>query len=158
MASWIRPLLWLLLVGLFIGALVGQILVPVIASDQGRLYPEVAGLVVPYSTAGILALVCFQVALVAVGRLLLMIDDDNIFTKDALRWVDAIIWCGAVAAVMCAGVGFHMAAVPGVGGPSALMLFMASVAGGGAFVLLMLVMRGLLQTAISHRSELAEVI
>ena len=150
-------LLRVALVVLLLGTVLAQLLVPVFASEEGRIYPELAYLVVPYSVAGILVIACGQVALLVVWRLLSLVDGGVIFTRRALRWVDLITACAAVATVLCAGPIIHLLFFVGVGGPLILWLA-ACLAGGLAFVLLMVVMRGLLESAIADRTELAEMI
>ena len=153
-----RQLLRVALVVLLLGTVLVQIGLPMLASEEGRIFPEVAYLVVPYSVAAILFIGCSQVALLAVWRLLSMVNGGVIFTRRALRWVDVITACAAVATVLSAGVWIHMIGfVPGSGGPMFYYLA-ACVAGGLAFVLLMVVMRGLLESAIADRTELDEVI
>jgi len=150
-------LLRVALVVLLLGTVLAQLLVPVFASEEGRIYPELAYLVVPYSVAGILAIASGQVALLVVWRLLSMVNGGVIFTRRALRWVDLITACAAVATVLFAGPMIHLLFFVGVGGP--LILWLAAIlAGGLAFVLLMVVMRGLLESAIADRTELDEVI
>jgi hypothetical protein len=134
------------------------VLLPVFASEEGRIFPELAYLVVPYSVAGILFIGCGQVALLAVWRLLSLVGSGVIFTRRALRWVDVITACGAVATMLSAGVLIHLLGVVGVGGPGIVLGLGASLAGGLAFVPLMVVMRGLLEAAIADRIELDEVI
>jgi Protein of unknown function (DUF2975) len=151
-------LLRVALVVLLLGTVLAQVILPVFASQEGRIFPEVAYLVVPYSAAAILFIGCGQVALLVVWRLLSMVDGGVIFTRRALRWVDVITACAAVATVLSAGVLIHMLSfVPGGGGPT-FYYVAACVAGGLAFVLLMVVMRGLLESAIADRTELDEVI
>ena len=151
-------LLRVALVVLLLGTVLAQLLLPVFASEEGRIFPEVAYLVVPYSLAAILFFGCGQVALLVVWRLLSMVDGGVIFTRRAVRWVDVITACAAVATVLSAGVLIQMLSfVPGGGGPMIYYLA-ACVAGGLASVLLMVVMRGLLEAAIADRSELDEVI
>ncbi len=153
-----RQLLRVALVVLLLGSVLAQVLVPVYASQVGTTFPEIAYLVVPYSVAAILFIACGQVALLVVWRLLSMIGGGVIFTRRALRWVDVITACGVVATVLSVGVWTHMRAfVPGGGGPMSLYLA-ACVVAGLAFVLLMVVMRGLLESAIADRTELDEVI
>lgn len=150
-------LLRVALVVLLLGSVLAQTLVPVYASEVGTRVPEVAYLVVPYSVAAILAIGCGQVALLVVWRLLSLVDGGVIFTRRAVRWVDVITACAAVATVLSAGVLVHMLGyVPG-GGPMIYYLAVC-VAGGLAFMLLMVVMRGLLVSAIADRTELDEVI
>ena len=151
-------LLRVALIPLLLGAVVAQFLVPAIASQVGTTFPEVAYLVVPYSVAGILVIACGEVALLAVWRLSSLVDDGVIFSRGALRWVDVITACGAVATVLSAVVLGHMLAfVPGGGGPMVYYLA-ACVAVGSVFVFLMIVLRGLLVAAIADRAELDEVI
>ena len=146
-----------LLVLLFASVL-AQVLMPVYASEVGSRFPEVAYLVVPYSLAAILFIACGQVALLAVWRLLSLVDDGVIFTRRAVRRVDVIVACGAAATILAVVVLVHMLAfVPGGGGPMVYYLG-GCIAAGLAFVLLMVVMRGLLLTAVANRAELDEVI
>ena len=153
-----RQLLRVALVVLLLGSVLAQVVVPAYASEVGTRFPDVAYLVVPYSVAAILFIGCGQVALVVVWRLLSLVEGRVIFTRPALRWVDVITACAAVATVLSAGVTIHMLGfVPGGGGPMIYYLG-ACIAGGLAFVLLMVVMRGLLESAIAARTELDEVI
>ena len=151
-------LLRVVLVVLLLGTVLAQVLLPVFGSEEGRIYPELAYLVVPYSAAGILAIACGQVALLVVWRLLSLVDGGVIFTRRALRWVDVIAACAAVATVMCAGPLIHLLFFVGVGGPGVVLMLAACLAVGLAFVLLMVVMRGLLESAIADRTELDETI
>jgi hypothetical protein len=140
-----------------LGSVLGQLLVPVAAAAAAKTFPEVEYLVIPYSVLGILVIACGQVALIVVWRLLSMISDGIIFTRRALGWVNVITICGAVATILNAGVWIHLLAVHG-GGPGIILWLVASTVCGIAFVLLMIVMRGLLDAAIADRTELAEVI
>lgn len=143
---------------LLLGSVLVQVIVPTYASQVGTSFPEVAYLVVPYSVAAILFVGCGQVALLVVWRLLSMVSDGVIFTRRALRWVDVITACGAVGTVLSAGPMIHLLFVVGVGGPGVVLGLAACLVGGLAFVLLMVVMRGLLESAIADRTELDEVI
>ncbi len=157
MNKFVIRLLRVALVVLLLGSVLAQLLVPVFASEEGKVFPEVAYLVVPYSLAGILVIACGQVALLAIWRLLSLISGGVIFTRRALRWVDIITVCGAVATALNAGVSIHLLTVHG-GGPGIILWLVAGLACGVAFVLLMIVMRGLLESAIADRTELDEVI
>jgi hypothetical protein len=153
-----RQLLRVAILVLLLGSLLAQVLVPVVATEQGRIFSEVAHLVVPYSLAGILLIAFGQASLLAIWRLLSLVNRGVISTHRALRWVDVITVCGALATVLSAGVMIHLLAFVRVGGPGVFFGLAASVAGGSAFVLLMVVVRGLLEAAISDRAELDEVI
>jgi hypothetical protein len=151
-------LLQVVLIVLLLGTVLAQLLVPVAASQEAAMWPEVAYLAVPYAVALILVIACVQVALLAIWRLLSLVKSGVIFTRRALRWVDVITACAVVATVLSAGVLFHLGVIVGVGGPLVALGLPASLAGGLAFVLLMVVMRGLLEAAIADRTELDEVI
>lgn len=153
-----RQLLRGALVVLLLGAVLAQVLLPVFASEEGRIFPELAYLVVPYSVVGIIVIACIEVALLAVWRLLSLVNSGAIFTGRALHWVDVITACAVLATALSAGVLAHLLFVVRVGGPGVLLGLAACLAGGLAFVLLMVVMRGLLDTAIADRSELDQVI
>jgi Protein of unknown function (DUF2975)/Cro/C1-type HTH DNA-binding domain len=96
---------------------------------------------------------CGQVALLAVWRLLSMVRGGLVCTRRALRWVDVIITCGAVATLVTAGVLIQMLGfVHGGGGPTVFFLA-ATVAAGVMVVSLVVVMRGLLVSAVADRAE-----
>ncbi|WP_062515918.1 DUF2975 domain-containing protein [Demequina gelatinilytica] len=152
--AWLR----LLLVGILAGSLLGQVLVVLIAQANGKEAPEVEHLVVPYSIAGIAAILCFQIAVACIWALLTMVESGRIYTARALRWVEAIIWCGGTAAGIVVATAGHLLLFERLGGPGVPLGMMVAMVTGSAFVLLMVVMRGLLATAIADRAELAEVI
>ncbi len=151
-------LLRVALLVLLLGSVLAQILVPVYASQVGARFPEVDYLVVPYSVAAIVFIGCGQVALLVIWRLLSLVDGGVIFTRRAVRWVDVIVACATIATVLSIVVLIHVLGfVPGGGGP--LVYYLAAcIAAGTAFVLLMVVMRGLLLAAVADRAELDEVI
>ncbi len=151
-------LLRVALVVLLLGSVLAQVLLPVFGSQEETIFPELAYLVVPYSVAGILVIACGQVALLVVWRLLSLVNGGVIFTRRALRWVDVITACAAIATVLSAGVMIHLIAFVGASNPTLDLGLAACLAGGLAFVLLMAVMRGLLESAIADRTELDEVI
>lgn len=153
-----RQLLRVALVVLLLGSVLAQVLLPVFASQQRTFFPELADVVVPYSVAGVLVIACGQVALLAVWRVLSLVNGRVIFTRRALRGVDVITACAAVATVLTAGVMIHLLAFVGVGGPGVVLGLAATLAGGLAFVLPMVVMRGLLGAAIADRTEPDEVV
>lgn len=152
---------WLLrvvLVVLLLASVLAQVLVPVSASQVGTTFAEVAYLVVPYSVAAILFIACGQVALLGVWRLLSLVNGGTIFTSRAMRWVDVIVLCAAVATALTAVVLTHMLGFVSEGGGPMAYYLAACIAGLLASVLLMVVMRGLLVAAIADRTELDAVI
>src|SRR5690242_18691007 len=146
-------LLRVALLVLLLASVLAQVVLPVYASEIGRRFPEVAYLVVPYSLAAIVFIACGQVALLAIWRLLSLVDGGFAFTRRAVRWVDVIVACGATATVLVVVTLAHILGfVPGGGGPMVYYLG-GCIAVGLAFVLLMVVMRGLLLTAVANRAE-----
>jgi hypothetical protein len=147
---------WLLrftLVVLLLGSVLAQVLVPLYASQVAAVNPEVAYLVVPYSAAAILFIGCVQVALLALWRLVALVDRGVILTRIAVRWVDVITACAVIATALSAGVLVHMLAfVPGGGGP--MIYYMAAcITAGLASVFLMLVVRGVITSAAADQAS-----
>ena len=118
--------------------------------------PDGAWLRWPLTAVSVFWILCIQVVIVATWRLLGMVQDDRIFSRDSLTWVDVIVWAiGAAWVVLVAMflfVGFR-ADDPGI--PILLFLMVTAVA---ALGLLMLVMRALLQQATSLRTDMEAVI
>ncbi|MFF0648338.1 DUF2975 domain-containing protein [Streptomyces tendae] len=148
------------LLGLF-----GQIVViPTTASDEVDRFPPYEPFAVPYATVAILGVACVQVVLGAVWMLLDMVERDAVFSRRAFRWVDTVIGATVVATLLAFGVAVHLAVaeIPspddGMQVLGALGAAVACVGAGAAFVMLVVVMRGLLGKATALRSELAEVV
>ncbi|MDR1151233.1 MAG: DUF2975 domain-containing protein [Bifidobacteriaceae bacterium] len=129
------------LVVLLLGAVAGQILVPMAASSAGDRFREVAHLVVPYSVAAILAIACVQVALAAVWRLAVLRDRGALLSAGALRCLDAAAACGGVLTGLSAGVLVHVLAVVRLGGPGVVLGLAACVVVAMALVVLAVVLR-----------------
>ena len=105
------------------------------------------------SVAGVL---CVQVVIVSIWRLLTLVASDRIFSDAALAWVNAIVWAIGAAWVMLLGV-FLTVVIrwPDPGLP--LLLFLALV-GVAVLGLLMVVMRALLRQATTLRTDMQAVI
>jgi len=148
-----------LLVVIALGTLSIQIvLLPELVREVSVDAPEALRLAVPYAFAAGAAIVCVQIALVALWVLLAKVRRDAIFSPSAFRWVDVIIWAAAVATVITLGVAIWQFGVERLGPPGLVLMLGSAVIGGAAFVLLMIVMRGLLRQATALESELAEVV
>lgn len=148
-----------LLVAIGLGSLLGQVVViPLVSESLAQQYPEVADLAVPYAVAAIAVVVCVQGALIAIWFLLAMVARATVFVQRAARWVTVIIIAGIVATVIAVAVGVHLLGVAQVGGPGVVLALAAAAIGGAAFVLLMIVVRGLLGTTTALKSELDEVV
>ncbi|MFE1169281.1 DUF2975 domain-containing protein [Nocardiopsis sp. NPDC058789] len=149
-----------LLVGLF-----GQIVViPGALAGEAAHFPPYERIVVPYTVLGVLGVACVQAALVATWQLLGMLGRDALFDPGAFVWVDVIIGAGLVATLLTAGVAGHLAVtdMPFAHGTmeavAALGAASVTAAVGAAFVLLVVLMRGLLSKATRLQTEMAGVV
>ncbi|MTG91024.1 DUF2975 domain-containing protein [Cellulosimicrobium sp. BIT-GX5] len=147
-----------LLVLVAAGVLLALVLAPLIATEVGVQYPEVAGLVAPYSAIAIVALLIVEVALVAVWHLLTLASKDQAFNPLALRSVNLVIACVSAVTALAATVFGHLTFGAQIGGPLVFLGLVGSLVGGAALALLLVVMRELLRNAATNRQELAEVI
>jgi hypothetical protein len=142
------------------GAVLTQIfIVPVVGTgiaDDAEL-PELG---VPYAIIGVVIVACVEVALFAIWVLLSMVRKDAIFSERAFRWVDVIIGAAVVATALSLALAVHIYYVvnPILDAPGLVAITLGTAILGAAFVLLMIVMRGLLRSATTLQSELAEVV
>lgn len=139
-------------------SLAGQVfVVPFLADEMARTYPEAEALRVPGILGCIALVICAQAALVCVWRLLSIVAGASVFDPSAFGWVNALIGCCVlftglivIALVILAATN---AMQPGV----MVMLVAAFIAGVGG-TLLLVVMKGLLQKASQLAQDLAEVV
>lgn len=147
------------LVVLFLGSVFAQVwLIPQLSRDIVDDSPELAALATPYVVLWIAVAGCAQIVLLAVWVLLGKIGRGAIFSDRAFRWVDAIIGAGALATALVFGFEIHLLGIVDAGGPPLGILLTGIVTAGAAFVLVMLVMRGLLRQATALQHELEEVV
>ena len=148
-----------LIVLLLLGTLIVQAwIIPVLAGETASVYPEVSYLQVPFTVLAILVVLCFQLGLVCIWRLLSMVARDRIFSTGAFRYVDAIVVALLVATALLGGIDTYLTFVLHANPPLVALLLAGGVVGGAALALLMVVMRGLLQKALRLESDLSEVI
>jgi hypothetical protein len=125
-------------------------------AHMAREEPDSAHLRWPLTAFTAIEILCAQVVIVCTWKLLTMVQQDRIFSDEALRWVDIIIRAIGVAWLLLLGlflyVGFT-ADDPGV--PMVLTLLLL---GGGTFGMLMIVMRALLLQATTLRTDMEAVI
>ena len=148
-----------LLVVLLVGGLVAQLwFFPTLAGELAQAYPELAWLRWSLLAALVLVILGAQVALVAVWRLLAMVDGDTVFSASAFRWVDVIIAAAAVDTTLVLGVWVVLTFAANANPPALMLAQLALVVCGATFALLMGVMKGLLRKASALTVELSEVI
>ncbi|XVS66535.1 DUF2975 domain-containing protein [Actinosynnema sp. CA-299493] len=118
--------------------------------------PDLAHLRWPLTAVSVFWVLCVQVVVVSIWKLLTLVEKDRIFSEASLKWVDAIVWAIGAAWVVFQCfflyVGFN-ADDPGV----PLVLFLMSV-GITVVGLLVVVMRALLRQATTLRSDMEQVI
>jgi hypothetical protein len=125
-------------------------------AHMARENPADAGLRWPATAITVFWVLCVQVVIVAVWRLLMLVKKDRIFHEGSLVWVDVILWAVFAAWVVLAGVFLWVgirADDPGL--PLVLFLLLIGVTVLG---LLMLVMRALLRQATNLRTDMDAVI
>lgn len=148
-----------LLVVLFVGSLMVQlVIIPLVAWDIiHEAFNTAAGIV--YGACGILVVVCVQVAMFAMWRLLTLVQGDAIFAPDSLRWVDLIIRAGWVATALCLVVAlYELAEWQNIGPFTVPIALFGSVVAALSVTLLVLVLRQLLAIAVDYKAELEEVV
>lgn len=133
------------------------VIVPAVAAQSAWRYHEIAYLQVPGIVIGVLFLVCVQIVLVCVWRLLSLVAEDAIFSESAFPDVD--ISLGAViGATALVAVTLVTLLTTGVMTPSIAMLCVLGIVVGGGLSLLIVVLRGLLRKAWQLEQDLSEVV
>ena len=151
------PLLKVLLVGAFLLTVVFQTFsMPSQFRYMAEQHPDQAYLRWPLTAWAVAELLCVQVVIVCIWRLLGMVREQRIFTESAFVWVDTILGAMGVAWVLLAGLSlWAVSQADDPGGPMALF---AVVLASAVVVLLMAVMRELLRQATVLRTDLDGVI
>jgi hypothetical protein len=118
--------------------------------------PDLASLRWPMTAVSVFWVLCVQVVVVCIWRLLTLVRKDRIFSEVSLRWVDAIVWAIAAAWVVLVGVFLYVGLkADDPGAPLVLLLLSTGVTVLG---LLMVVMRALLRQATTLRTDMEAVI
>jgi hypothetical protein len=144
------PALRVLLGCLFLGGVLGQVwIIPQVAADMERVNPEVSYLEVPYSVLAIATVLCAQVVIVALWAILSRVRRGTTFSAGVLPWIDTMIIAGILATVLPLAVEIHLLVVVGAGPPAIVLLLTGAAVASAAFVLVMVIARGLLRDATS---------
>ncbi|MEJ5946642.1 DUF2975 domain-containing protein [Pseudokineococcus basanitobsidens] len=144
-----------LALALLLVLVVEALVLPSVAADLARQYPEAAFLGTPLLVLAVTTLVCVQVALVCVMALLGLVGQERIFDEAAYRYVDVFIGAATAASLLVLGTGVLVLVT--VGSPAVWSASVVALVGAGV-ALLMVVMRALLRQATAARAELAEVV
>lgn len=131
--------------------------VPGVAESTAHIYPEFAYLKLPGIVVAVAFLFCVELALVCVWRLLSLVRTGTIFSRDAFKWVDAILLLVIVATVIILGA-FIALQIAGVGSGPVMVICILGVIVGSGFALLVVVLRRLLRQASQLEHDLSEVV
>lgn len=132
-------------------------LVPAVAGQTAYYNPEFAHLELPGIVIAIAFLLCVQLALVCVWRLLSLVRSSTIFSADAFTWVNGILGLVVAATAIIVGA-FVTLQIAGVASGSVNVMCVLGVILGAGLALLVVVLRGLLQQASQLQHDLDEVV
>ena len=118
--------------------------------------PDDAALRWPATIIAVFWVLCIQVVVVAIWRLLSMVQEDRIFSEASFKWVNAII--AAIGAAWVVLVGVFLLVGFNADDPGPVMLLLLLLVGVTVVGLLMVVMRALLRQATTLRTDLDGVI
>lgn len=138
--------------------LVAQVIaVPFVAASFAGDYPDFAYLMVPGIVAAIVLILCVQLVFVCVWKLLTLVQRERIFSSDAFRYVDVILFT-IVAATVLVGAALVTLLIAGATTPSISLLVVFGIVVGAGLSLLVVVLRGLLTKALQLQQDLSEVV
>lgn len=138
--------------------LASQLLViPEVARITALRNPDVAQLEIPGIIGAVIFLALVEVTLVCVWRLLSLVRTERIFSADAFRFVDIILWALASAGVLIA-VSYGVILASRAVSLSLTLLAVLGVVVSAALALLVVVLRGLLRKALELEQDLSEVV
>lgn len=128
--------------------------IPAVAQQMVEKSPPLGYLQVPRIVVTVGFLLCLQIALVCVWRLLSLVRASVLFRENAFTYVN-ILGLVALATLLILG-SFITLAVAGGASPSVIMLSSLGIVVGSGLALMIVVMRGLLRKA--SELDLAEVV
>ena len=108
------------------------------------------------SSASVMSSAVPKVAIVCTWMLLGMVQQDRIFTSDALRWVNVMI--GALGVGWLIWAGLSTAIVLDADDPGMPLMLAIMLLAGAVFILILVVMRALLRKATGMHADLEGVI
>ncbi|MDQ0642551.1 DUF2975 domain-containing protein [Microbacterium murale] len=158
MQSRVTAVLKTLIAVMIVLLLASQILViPEVARITAIRNPDVAQLEIPGIIAAILFLALVQVTLLCVWRLLSLVRAERIFSNDAFRYVDIILWALAAAGALIA-VSYVVIIASRAVSLSLTLLAILGIVVSAALALLVVVLRGLLRKALELEQDMSEVV
>ena len=133
------------------------VIIPAAAHGTALANPDLAYLEGPGIVGAVLFILCVEVVLVCIWRLLALVRTDEIFSPRAFVWIDVIIGTFIVAGLLI-GASLVILAFGRAVNPSITLLGVLGVVVGAALALLVVVLRGLLTKALQLEQDLSEVV
>lgn len=131
--------------------------VPAVAAQSAIRYHEIAYFEIPGIFVGVAFLVCVQIVLVCVWRLLSLVREDGIFSENAYPNVD-VSFAAVVFATLLVLLALVALSFTGFLTASITLLLILGVVVGGGLSLLILVLRALVRKASRLEHDLSEVV
>ncbi len=147
-----------LLAGALLAILFLQVLgLPWLSGVMAQDLPAEAYMRWPILALSIVGLGCVQVGLFSTFRLLGFTRKGEVFSRNALRWVDGIIGASLAGSLVCAATVVYQSFTVG-GPPLWMLLLLCGILAGVGMALLLMVMRTLLTQATTLRQDMEAVI
>lgn len=140
------------------GVLLLQGLLVIEAWSTGQAFPEVHHLVVPYSIAAVLSLVCLQVLIVALIMLVKSVSQGSFFTAKTTKWIELARYMVVVGPAIVALTGLHMMFFTPANHIMIPMMFLGGIVLGVGLFSLVSLAKSIFMAALADADELAEVI
>ncbi|MBA8816547.1 hypothetical protein FHX48_001620 [Microbacterium halimionae] len=131
--------------------------VPAVAAQSAVRYSDIAYFEIPGTIVGIAFLICVEVVLICVWRLLSLVREDAIFSETAFPDVDVSLGA-VVTATALVVVALVALSLTGFMTASITLLLLLGIAVGAGLSLLIVVLRGLLRKASQLEHDLSEVV
>jgi hypothetical protein len=148
----------MLLVAMIALLLVAQVFaLPATASSWAQQFPDLAWLRVPGLFVAIAFIVCVQVVLACLWRMLGFIRSDGPFSSRSLRYITVVVVFIVIADLLI-GVALVLLAAAHAANPSVLLLGCFGMVVGAGLALLVVVLRELLRRALELQHDLSEVV
>jgi hypothetical protein len=130
--------------------------------DDVQRSPEAAHLLWPMLVVAELEILCFQIVIVCVWKLLTMVRKDRIFSSASLTWVNGLVRTFIAGWILLAALAIYLTAfiyfTPEIRDPGVPIVLFGMVLIGAVMVLLMVILRALLRQATTLRADMEEVI
>lgn len=130
---------------------------PATATTWAAVYPDLSWLRVPGLVIAIAFIVCVQIVLVCLWRMLGFVEEDGPFSSRSLRDITVIIVAIVVADLLLV-LALVLLGIGNAANPSIMLLGCFGVVVGAALALLVGVLRELLRKALELQHDLSEVV